>query len=187
MITFLSLAKFLSCEGKSGSARNSKKLRETFTAPATLPVCSTSGGSRTSTTSVLPCAIISRACAAVIRGTAALAASIISFKFVAMCLLLLRVFPVRGPSLCAGATPLANSVRDFEGMAHPLRSKPSFDQHQCRLDLNDLRAGKTSKGGKNETVTSSVVLVRTRFYPVRMAGLVRRASNGNGKASAGKY
>ena len=39
--------------------------------------------------------------------------------------------------------------------------------------MNDLRAGKTSKGGKNETVTSSVVLVRTRFYPVRMAGLVR--------------
>ena len=73
----------------------------------------------------------------------------------------------------ASGITLANSVRDFEGMAHPLRSKPSFDQHQCRLDLNDLRAGKTSKGGKNETVTSSVVLVRTRFYPVRMAGLVR--------------
>ena len=87
----------------------------------------------------------------------------------------------------ASGITLANSVRDFEGMAHPLRSKPSFDQHQCRLDLNDLRAGKTSKGGKNETVTSSVVLVRTRFYPVRMAGLVRRASDGNGKASASKY
>ena len=58
---------------------------------------------------------------------------------------------------------------------HPL---PSFDRHQCRLDLNDLRAGETSKGGKNETVISSVVLVRTRFYPVRMAGLVRRASDG---------
>ena len=53
--------------------------------------------------------------------------------------------------------------------------------------MNDLRAGKTSKGGKNETVTSSVVLVRTRFYPVRMAGLVRWASDGNGKASAGKH
>jgi hypothetical protein len=41
-------------------------------------------------------------------GTAALAASIISFKLVAMCLLLLRVFPVRGPSLCAGQPPFAN-------------------------------------------------------------------------------
>src|SRR5262249_14397614 len=30
-----------------------------------------------------------------------------------------------------------------------------------------------AQGGKNETVTSSVVLVRTHFYPVRMAGLVR--------------
>jgi hypothetical protein len=38
--------------------------------------------------------------------------------------------------------------------------------------LND-GASNTSKGGKNETVTSSVVLVRTHFYPVRMAGLVR--------------
>ena len=37
--------------------------------------------------------------------------------------------------------------------------------------MDDLRAGKTSKGGKNETVTSSVVLVGTHFYPVRMAGL----------------
>src|SRR5215469_7434775 len=75
----------------------------------------------------------------------------------------------------------------FEGMPDPLRPKPSFDQHQCRLDLDDLRAGKTSEGGKNETVTSSVVLVGTHFHPLRMAGLVRRASDGNGKASAGKY
>jgi hypothetical protein len=44
-----------------------------------------------------------------------------------------------------------------------------------------------AQGGKNETVISSVVLVRTRFYSVRMAGLVRRASDGNGKASAGEY
>jgi hypothetical protein len=41
--------------------------------------------------------------------------------------------------------------------------------------------------GLAATVTSSVVLVRTHFYPVRMAGLVRWASDGNGKASAGKY
>src|SRR5260370_26854471 len=83
-MTFLSLAKFLSCEGDSGSARNSSMPRETFTAPATLPVFSTSGASRTSTTSVLPLAIISRACAGVIRGTAALAASIICLTLVAM-------------------------------------------------------------------------------------------------------
>jgi hypothetical protein len=53
--------------------------------------------------------------------------------------------------------------------------------------LNDLRSGKcgshrfkglllrlsnTSKGGKNENGTSSLVLVRTHFYPVRMAGMV---------------
>src|SRR5262249_37891436 len=74
-----------SCEGESGSARNSSRPRETFTAPATLPLFSTSCASRTSTIRVLPCATMSRACAGVIRGTAALAASINSFKFVVMC------------------------------------------------------------------------------------------------------
>src|SRR5258708_25903685 len=58
--------------------------RETFTAPATLPLFPTAGASRTSTTRVLPLAIISRACAGVIRGTAALAASIICLTLVAM-------------------------------------------------------------------------------------------------------
>src|SRR4051812_19553803 len=58
--------------------------RETWTAPAALPLFSTSGASRTSTTSVLPLAIISRASAGVIRGTAALAASIICLTLVAM-------------------------------------------------------------------------------------------------------
>src|SRR5262249_24838051 len=48
------------------------------------PLLSTSGASRTSTTRVLPLAIISRACAGVIRGTAALAASIICLTLVAM-------------------------------------------------------------------------------------------------------
>src|SRR5262249_26332184 len=81
----LSLSKLLSCEGESGSARNSSRPRETFTAPAILPLFSTSSASRTSTIRVLPCATMSRACAGVIRGTAALAASIISFKFVVMC------------------------------------------------------------------------------------------------------
>src|SRR6266436_214457 len=83
-MTLLFLAKFLSWYGDSGSARNSSMPRETFTAPATLPLFSTSGASRTSTTSVLPLAIISRACAGVIRGTAALAASIICLTLVAM-------------------------------------------------------------------------------------------------------
>src|ERR1700736_521911 len=83
-MTFLSLAKFLSWEGDSGSARNSSIPRETFTAPATLPLFSTSGASRTSTTSVLPSAIISRACTGVTRDTAALAASIICLTLVAM-------------------------------------------------------------------------------------------------------
>src|SRR5262252_5822771 len=58
--------------------------RDTCTAPATLPLFSTSGASRTSTTRVLPLAIISRACAGVTRGTAALAASIICLTLVAM-------------------------------------------------------------------------------------------------------
>jgi hypothetical protein len=70
--------------------------------------------------------------------------------------------------------------------------------------FNELRSGKcgsnrskplllnhglsnTSKGGKNENVTSSSVLVGTHFYPVRMACMVRWASDGNGKASACKY
>src|SRR5579863_8933505 len=51
--------------------------RETCTAPATLPLFSTSGASRTSTTSALPLAIISFARAGVIFGTTALAVSII--------------------------------------------------------------------------------------------------------------
>src|ERR1700733_15547201 len=83
-MTSLSLAKFLSWEGNSGSARNSSKPRETWTAPATLPLAATSVPSRTSTTSVLPLAIISFACAGVIFGTAALAASIICLTLVAM-------------------------------------------------------------------------------------------------------
>src|SRR5262249_38838744 len=58
--------------------------RETLTAPATLPLFSTSGASRTSRTRVFPFAIISFACAAVTRGTAALAASIICLTLVVM-------------------------------------------------------------------------------------------------------
>jgi hypothetical protein len=50
--------------------------RDTLMAPATLPLFATSGASRTSITKVLFPAIISLACAGVIRGTAALAASI---------------------------------------------------------------------------------------------------------------
>src|SRR6516162_2494767 len=52
------------------------------------------------------------------------------------------------------------------------------------LMLNDRLS---NKGGKNENVTSSLVLVRTRFCPVRMAGMVLWAADGNGKASACKY
>src|SRR5262249_8764660 len=58
--------------------------RDTWTAPATLPLFSTSVASRTSTTNVSPLAIISRACAGVTRGTAALAASIICLTLLAM-------------------------------------------------------------------------------------------------------
>jgi len=48
-----------------------------------------------------------------------------------------------------------------DGLIGSLRSKA--------LALNDCN---TSKGGKNENVTSSLVLVRTHFCPVRMAGMV---------------
>src|SRR4030081_164548 len=65
--------------------------RETCTAPATLPLFSTSGASRTSTTSVLPFAIISCAWAGVIFGTAALAASIICLTLVVMSHLLVSL------------------------------------------------------------------------------------------------
>src|SRR5262249_44644563 len=47
-------------EGESGSARNSSRPRETFTAPAILPLFSTFSASRTSTIRVLPCATMSR-------------------------------------------------------------------------------------------------------------------------------
>ena len=50
----LVLGKILVVVGRFGSARNSSMPRETCTAPATLPLFSTSGASRTSTTSVLP-------------------------------------------------------------------------------------------------------------------------------------
>src|SRR6516164_7836089 len=96
----LSFVKFLSLYGDSGSARNSNMPRETFRAPATLPLLSTSGASRTSTTSALPFAIISRACAGVIRGTAAFAASIICLMLMGMTVApwLKKLLPVLHPS-----------------------------------------------------------------------------------------
>src|SRR6476620_8226494 len=54
------------------------------TAPATLPLCSTSGPSRTSTINALPLAIISCACACVIFGTTAFAAATKSFADLAI-------------------------------------------------------------------------------------------------------
>ena len=56
--------------------------RETCTAPAALPLFSTSGASRTSTIIARPEAIISCACAGDIRGTAAWAASSICLRLV---------------------------------------------------------------------------------------------------------
>src|SRR5579884_3010781 len=58
--------------------------RETLSAPTTLPVFSTSGASRTSTTRASPLAISCRASAGVIRGTTAFAASIICLSVVGM-------------------------------------------------------------------------------------------------------
>jgi hypothetical protein len=56
-----------------------------------------------------------------------------------------------------------------------------------RLERFKMLKPTQAEGGKNENVTSSVVLVRTHFYPVLMAGVVSGASNGSGKASAGEY
>src|SRR5882757_2334820 len=58
--------------------------REMCTAPATLPLFSTSAASRTSRTTALPLSISSLACAAVMRGTTALAASTKSLTLLAM-------------------------------------------------------------------------------------------------------
>src|SRR4051812_6782155 len=58
--------------------------RGTLIAPATLPLSATSAGSRTSTTSVSGLPSLSRASAALIRGTAALAASSSCLRVVAM-------------------------------------------------------------------------------------------------------
>src|SRR5262245_41626150 len=71
--------------------------RDTCTAPATLPLFSTSGASRTSTTSVLALLIISCACAGVMRGTAALATSIICFTLVVMTFLPSIIMPALLP------------------------------------------------------------------------------------------
>src|SRR6516164_4156843 len=59
--------------------------REIWSAPATLPLCASSGASRTSRTTVLPLAIISLASAGVTRGTAALATSSNCLTVVTMC------------------------------------------------------------------------------------------------------
>jgi hypothetical protein len=79
-------------------------------------------------------------------------------------------------------------VNDFstDQTFNELRSGKCRSNRSKPLLLNDGLSN-TSKGGKNENVTSSSVLVRTHFYPVRMACMVRWASDGNGKASACKY
>src|SRR5215212_10104492 len=58
--------------------------RETLTAPLTFPVCWTSVGSRTSTTSASPARIFSLASAGDSFGTAAFACASISFTLLAM-------------------------------------------------------------------------------------------------------
>src|SRR6202049_2288037 len=165
-MTSLSLAKFLSCDGNSGSARNSSKPRETCTAPATLPLTATSVPSRTSTTSVLPLAIISFACAGVIFGTAALAASIICLTLVAIAFSL---------PPCAGYSPILAQFdrrrkcdrtwasiglgpRSDLGLDRPLRSR-------SLLRLIEAKSLAAHEGAK----------VRARRHAI-LAGLVLRTS-----------
>jgi hypothetical protein len=60
--------------------------------------------------------------------------------------------------------------------AHDPNPLPKTNQDRIvraeKLMSSDPRLCNTSKGGKNENVTSSLVLVRTHFIPVRMAGMV---------------
>jgi hypothetical protein len=52
-----------------------------------------------------------------------------------------------------------------------LSSLPALLSSSNNFEIGS-RLCNTSKGGKNENVTSSLVLVRTHFIPVRMAGMV---------------
>src|SRR5262245_46533039 len=130
-MTGLSRASDLSCDGRSGSARNSSMPREMWTAPLTLPPACSSGASRTSTTTALPLAIISRAWSGVIRGTAALAAASISFTLVGMAISFLW-------DMCLDAkrsTPHRSSCR----LVEPQRADGVLLEDQ-RVDLG-LEAG----------------------------------------------
>src|SRR6185312_398170 len=97
------------------SARNSIMPRETFLAPATLPLASTSGASRTSTISTSPLAIIACASATVSLGTAALAASIISLIVAAMGVSLNKVvtdfYQIVTALACAGCSQSRTRLR----------------------------------------------------------------------------
>src|SRR5260370_21709285 len=126
--------------------------RETFTAPATLPLFSTSGASRTSSTSVLPLAIISRACAGVIRGTAALAASIICLTLVAMASSSLRrsrPSPADAPAAsdCAEGITARTALQRYpkSGEAHPSATRVD------RAGVDLVHAFDTSRAPQDRT------------------------------------
>src|SRR5262245_13179101 len=121
--------------------------REWCTAPAILPVFSSSGASRTSSTSALPFVIRSRACAGVIFGTAAFAVSI-------NCLTLVVIFD----SLMDG-TPRVVDVSEHETLptiksphGEGLREPPpaAFDHQNCaQINRSTItaRAGRSWRKG----------------------------------------
>src|SRR6516162_7512039 len=126
--------------------------RETCRAPATLPLFSTSGASRTSTTRVLPLAIMSRACAGVMRGTAALAVSIICLTFVAMASSSFQAFKI-----CHAAS----TVRPTIGRA----ALPRRDCFRCAASYT----AKAADGAPNTGVRSNVAEITPAFRNTRPA------------------
>src|SRR5579862_7441714 len=101
--------------------------RETWTAPATLPLSATSGVSRTSTMSVLSLAIISRAWAGVIRGTVAFAASNICLTLVVMTLFLFLI-EVLADAHSGGHTESRTSAEALGGPA-PADCRRNWSPH----------------------------------------------------------
>src|SRR5215471_81633 len=148
--------------------------RETCRAPATLPLFSTSGASRTSTTRVLPLAIMSRACASVMRGTAALAASIICLTLVAVASSSFQAFKIRHA---------ASTVRNPRPTVPTLTGCPLFsDRVQiCAARRNDVECRKpTSSAAASQPENGTCRAPRgsgTKAAPVIVSGNSRYPQN----------
>src|ERR1019366_2655244 len=135
--------------------------REMFTLLATLPLLSTSGASRTSTTRVLPLFIISRACTGVMRGTTALAASIICLTLVAIYFSRSRSRPIfaNGKILLDGGSRKVVVSTSPERASEPA-ALAQFSDNKCQVcsiwGCIKVRRGSgvTSTLAKNEPATA---------------------------------